>query len=85
MVCPADFINGLSEWTLFEHSVTVPSNAVLPDGLREECNCYYIKPELFELGMVRKKTTFGKSVLSLMMHSFALYSEQSSSVNVSGI
>ena len=62
MVCPADFINGLSEWTLFEHSVTVPSNVVLSDVLREECNCYYIKPELFELGMVRKKTTFGNEV-----------------------
>lgn len=40
----------------------VPRNAVLSDVLREECNCYYIKPELFELGMVRKKTTFGNEV-----------------------
>lgn len=30
---------------------------MLADGLREECNCYYIKPELLELGMTRKKTT----------------------------
>ena len=56
------FLNGLSERTPFEHSVTVPSNVVLSDVLREECNCYYIKPELFELGMVRKKTTFGNDV-----------------------
>ena len=56
------FLNGLSERTPFEHSVTVPSNVVLSDVLREECNCYYIKPELFELGMVRKKTTFGNEV-----------------------
>lgn len=56
------FLNGLSERTLFEHSVTVPSNAVLSDVLREDCNCYYIKPELFKLGMVHKKTTFGNEV-----------------------
>lgn len=56
------FLNGLSERTPFEHSVTVPSNAVLSDILREDCSCYYIKPELFELGMVWKKTTFGNEV-----------------------
>ena len=56
------FLNGLSERTPFEHSVTIPSNAVLSDVLRENCNCYYIKPELFELGMVRKKTSFGNEV-----------------------
>lgn len=56
------FLNGLSERTPFEHSVTIPSNTVLSDTLKEECNCYYIKPELFELGMVWKKTTFGNEV-----------------------
>lgn len=56
------FLNGLSERIPFEHSVTVPSNTVLSDILREDCNCYYIKPELFELGMVKKKTTFGDEV-----------------------
>ncbi len=56
------FLNGLSERTPFEHSVTIPSNAVLSDVLRKDCNCYYIKPELFELGMVRKKTSFGNEV-----------------------
>ena len=56
------FLNGLSERTPFEHSVTIPSNAVLSDVLREDCKCYYIKPELFEVGMVRRKTTFGNKV-----------------------
>ncbi len=56
------FLNGLSERTPFEHSVTIPSNTVLSDVLREDCNCYYIKLELFELGMVRKKTSFGNEV-----------------------
>lgn len=56
------FLNGLSERTPFEHSVTIPSNTVLSNVLREDCNCYYIKPELFGLGMVHKKTTFGNEV-----------------------
>lgn len=56
------FLNGLSERTPFEHSVTIPSNAVLSDTLKGECNCYYIKPELLELGKVWRKTTFGNEV-----------------------
>lgn len=56
------FLNGLSERTPFEHSVTIPSNAVLSDVLRKDCNCYYIKPELFGLGMIHRKTTFGNEV-----------------------
>ena len=56
------FLNGLSERTPFEHTVTIPSNSVLSDRLKEECNCYYIKPELFEIGITKKKTTFGNEV-----------------------
>jgi len=56
------FLNGLSERTPFEHSVTIPSNSALSDTLMEECTCYYIKPELLTLGMVWKKTTFGNEV-----------------------
>ena len=56
------FLNGLSERTPFEHSVTIPSNCVLSDALKDECNCYYIKPELFEVGVTKKMTTFGNEV-----------------------
>ena len=56
------FLNGLSERTPFEHNVTIPSNSVLSGVLMEECNCYYVKPELYELGIVMKKTTFGNEV-----------------------
>lgn len=56
------FLNGLSERTPFEHSVTIPSNSVLSETLSEECNCYYIKPELYDLGIVKRKTTFGNEV-----------------------
>lgn len=66
------FLNGLSERTPFEHSVTVPSNVVLSATLREDCNCYYIKPELFELGMTWKKTTFNNKDLNRL----AVYAEK---------
>lgn len=56
------FLHGLSERTPFSHSVTIPSNAVLSDTLKEDCNCYYIKPELHDLGQTWKKTTFGNEV-----------------------
>jgi len=56
------FLNGLSDRTPFEHSVTIPSNAVLSPVLQEECNCYYVKPELFQMGLTVRKTTFGNEV-----------------------
>ena len=56
------FLNSLFERTPFKHTVTIPSNSVLSDVLMEECNCYYVKPELYELGVITKKTTFGNEV-----------------------
>jgi predicted transcriptional regulator of viral defense system len=56
------FLNGLSERTPFIHTVTIPSNFVLPNSLKGECNCYYIKPELHEIGLITKTTTFGNEV-----------------------
>lgn len=56
------FLNGLSDRTPFEHSITIPQNASLPRTLIGECVCYYIKPELHSLGMIKKKTTMGNEV-----------------------
>lgn len=56
------FLNGLSERTPFRHSVTIPSDSALPFSIKEECVCFYIKPELHGLGMIEKKTTFGNTV-----------------------
>lgn len=56
------FLNGLSDRTPFEHSITIPQNASLPRTLKGECVCYYVKPELHSLGMVKKKTTMGNEV-----------------------
>lgn len=56
------FLNGLSERTPFTHSVTIPSNTKLSAPSREECICFYIKPQLHQLGSITKKTTFGNEV-----------------------
>lgn len=56
------FLLGLSDRTPFEHSVTIPSNKSLPRTLKDECKCYYISPELHQIGLIEMKTTFGNIV-----------------------
>lgn len=56
------FLNGLSERTPFIHMVTIPSNMALPSSLKGECVCFYIKPELHNLGIIEKTTIFGNIV-----------------------
>lgn len=56
------FLNGLSERTPFRHTVTIPSNTALPNSLKGECTCFYVKAELHDIGMIEKNTTFGNTV-----------------------
>lgn len=56
------FLNGLSERTPFVHSVTIPNNTRVSKVMQEECVCYYIKPELHQIGMTIRKTTLGNEV-----------------------
>ena len=56
------FLNGLSDRTPFMHIITIPSNTSLSKSIKEDCVCYYIKPELHKLGMIQEKTTFGNTV-----------------------
>lgn len=56
------FLNGLSERTPFEHTITIPNNASLPNSIKDECTCYYVKPELHQVGVVLRKTTLGNEV-----------------------
>lgn len=56
------FLNNLSERTPFIHTVTVPSNTALPNSLKGECICFYVKPELHDIGIIEKHTTFGNTV-----------------------
>lgn len=56
------FLNGISDRTPFLHTVTVPSNIKLPKSIESDCVCYYIKPELFQVGVIEVKNTFGNLV-----------------------
>lgn len=56
------FLSGLSERTPFRHSVTIPSDSALPASIKDDCICFYIKPELHGLGRIEKETTFGNTV-----------------------
>lgn len=56
------YLQGLSERTPFQHSVTSPSDATLSRSLAKECTCYYIKPRFHELGLTELRTTMGNVV-----------------------
>ncbi len=56
------FLNHLAERTPFMHSITIPSTASVPKGMKQQCNCHYIKTELYLLGATVKRTTFGHVV-----------------------
>lgn len=56
------FLNGLSDRTPFTHSVTIPKNTSLSAAQREKCICHYVKPELYEMGIISRKTVFGNEV-----------------------
>ena len=56
------FLLELSDRTPFKHSVTIPSNKSLPRTLKDECKCYYVSPELHQIGITETKTTFGNMV-----------------------
>ena len=57
------FLNGLSDRTPFRHCLTLPDTQTLARGIRDEVNCYYVRPELYSLGIIERKTTFGNTVL----------------------
>lgn len=56
------FLNGISERTPFEHTVTIPSSKTLSRSISAQCKIYYIKDELHDLGKVQLKTPMGNRV-----------------------
>ena len=58
------FLNGISERTPFEHTVTIPTSKTLSPSMGEECKIYYIKDELHDLGKVQLTTPMGNKVLA---------------------
>jgi len=56
------FLHNMSSRTPFYHSITVPSDKRLSDRLKKECKVYYVKTELFSLGLMYSKTPHGNLV-----------------------
>lgn len=56
------FLNGLADRTPFTHTVSVRSDKVLPKSIKDQCNCFYVHPDLFKIGLTKKRTTFGNMV-----------------------
>lgn len=56
------FLNGISERTPFEHTVTIPSSKTLARSISAECKVYYIKEEFFDIGKTQLITPMGNKV-----------------------
>ena len=56
------YLNGISDRTPFEHTITAPSGCIPSAAIRSECKVYYIKPELLDLGKTILKTPAGNGV-----------------------
>lgn len=56
------FLNGISERTPFEHTVTIPTSKTLSSSISGECKIYYIKDELHDMGKVQLITPMGNKV-----------------------
>lgn len=56
------FLNGLSDRTPFVHSVTIPKDKSLSSKVLDNCKCFYVKPELHKLGLIKITNTFGNSI-----------------------
>jgi predicted transcriptional regulator of viral defense system len=56
------FLNGISERTPYEHTVTIPSSKKLGASLSEQCKIYYVKDELVNLGKTILLTPQGNPV-----------------------
>lgn len=54
------YLHGLTDRTPFEYTVTVPSGYHIVQNLSEHVKTYYIKRELYDLGIVDGKNEFRK-------------------------
>ncbi len=61
------FLNGISERTPFEHTVTIPSSKKLAVSISKQCKVYYVKDELINIGKTIFKTMQGNPVLAYDM------------------
>lgn len=56
------FLNGLSDRAPLSHCITLPSNKIVPNSIKNECIYFYIKPELHALGLTERTNAFGNTL-----------------------
>lgn len=56
------FLNGISERTPFEHTITISSSKTLSRSVSRLCKIYYIKDELHNMGKTKLNTPMGNAV-----------------------
>lgn len=56
------YLNGFLEKMPDIYTLTIPNNSMLSNSLQGESICYYIKPELQDLGLIEKSTKYGNKV-----------------------
>lgn len=61
------FLNGISERTPFENTVTIPSSKTLSRSISRECKIYYIKDSLYNMGRTQLVTPMGNKVCAYDM------------------
>lgn len=58
----AAFLNKISNRTPFVYTITLSSDKLIPHSLSRKCTTFYIKRNLYELGLTKRKTIFGNFV-----------------------
>jgi predicted transcriptional regulator of viral defense system len=58
------FLHDMAERTPLRHSLTIPSRNKLSSVLSDGCKVYYIKPELYELGLCTVKSKMGNEIIA---------------------
>ena len=58
------FLHDMAERTPLLHSLTLPSTNKLSPALAEGCKVYYVKPELFNLGLCKAGSKMGHEVIA---------------------
>ncbi len=58
------FLNGLTDKLSTPYSITAVSGTCLSQAVRSKCKCFYVKSEIYNLGITELQTPFGNIVKS---------------------
>lgn len=56
------YLNKLIEKEPIKYSITIPKNTMLTPYIKNQCNCFYVKPEIYRLGICGVKTPMNRIV-----------------------